>query len=222
MLGTFDLAALENGGRVEDASDRFYSPATNTIQPGRSRKMDDGWETRRRRDKGNDWIRYRLAGRARDPRRRDRHRLPQGQRAGWAGPLASRAAGAGDWFEILPRTRLQPDTRHRFRLDAPRPATHVRLDIYPDGGVARLRLTGRLTAAGYAALALRWFDLLPAAEAEQALTGAGLDSADAAALTAARPLRDSAGASAAAAALPPAGGAAAAHRREAVRRLLGI
>lgn len=60
VLGTFDLVALENGGQVEDASDRFYSPATNTIQPGRSRKMDDGWETRRRRDKGNDWIRYQL------------------------------------------------------------------------------------------------------------------------------------------------------------------
>ncbi|NEA60899.1 allantoicase, partial [Streptomyces sp. SID13666] len=50
-LGTFDLVALENGGTVEDASDRFYSSPVNTILPGRSRKMDDGWETRRRRDK---------------------------------------------------------------------------------------------------------------------------------------------------------------------------
>ncbi|CAM5377237.1 allantoicase [Streptomyces glaucescens] len=43
-LGTFDVVALENGGQAEDASNLFYSPATNTIQPGRSRKMDDGWD----------------------------------------------------------------------------------------------------------------------------------------------------------------------------------
>ena len=49
--------------------------------------------------------------------------------------------------DLLPRTRLQPDTRHRFRVET-RPATHVRLDIYPDGGIARLRLFGSLTADG--------------------------------------------------------------------------
>lgn len=64
-LGTFDVVALENGGSAEDASNLFYSPASNTIQPGRSRKMDDGWETRRRRDQGNDWISYRLAAQSR-------------------------------------------------------------------------------------------------------------------------------------------------------------
>ena len=49
-----------------------------------------------------------------------------------------------DWFGVLPRTRLQPDTRHRFLVPASAgPATHVRLDIYPDGGMARLRLHGR-------------------------------------------------------------------------------
>ena len=219
---TFDLAAQEHGGAAEAASDRYYSSPHNLNAPGRAAVMGEGWETRRRRDRGHDWVRLALAGAgevlaAEIDTTHFVHNAP-----GWAALLGRDAGAGGDWFEILPRTRLQPDTRHRFRLDGPRPATHVRLEVYPDGGVARLRLTGRLTAAGYAALALRWFDLLPAAEAEQALTGAGLDSADAAALTAARPLRDSAGASAAAAALPPAGGAAAAHRREAVRRLLGI
>ncbi len=52
---------------------------------------------------------------------------------------------------LLPRTRLQPDTAHRFRVDGAE-ATHVRLDIFPDGGVARLRLFGSVTAEGLADL----------------------------------------------------------------------
>jgi allantoicase len=61
-------------------------------------------------------------------------------------PGAARLLGSSDeqeWFELLPRTPLRPDTRHRFPLTTDRPATHARLDIYPDGGMARLRLLGR-------------------------------------------------------------------------------
>ena len=52
------------------------------------------------------------------------------------------------WFDLLPRTRLQPDTRHRFALGGTREVTDVRLDIFPDGGMARLRLFGGLTEQG--------------------------------------------------------------------------
>jgi allantoicase len=69
------------------------------------------------------------------------------------------------WFELLPRTRLQPDTRHRFRLPGDVEVTHARLDVFPDGGMARLRLFGGLTASGHEALTRRWFDLLPPAHA---------------------------------------------------------
>ncbi len=157
-LGTFDLAALENGGQVEDASDRFYSPATNTIQPGRSRKMDDGWETRRRRDRGNDWIRYRLAAQSEIRAVEIDTAYLKGNSAGWAS-LSVRDGEDGDWSEILPRTRLQPDTNHRFVLDGPVRATHVRIDIFPDGGISRLRLYGSLTEAGADALAARHREL---------------------------------------------------------------
>ncbi len=157
-LGTFDLAALENGGQVEDASDRFYSPATNTIQPGRSRKMDDGWETRRRRDKGNDWIGYRLAAQSGIRAVEIDTAYLKGNSAGWAS-LSVRDGEAGDWTEILPRTRLQPDTNHRFVLDGTVRATHVRIDIFPDGGISRLRLFGSLTEEGAAVLAARHREL---------------------------------------------------------------
>ncbi|CAM5238711.1 allantoicase [Streptomyces griseomycini] len=140
-LGTFDLAALENGGQVEDASDRFYSPATNTIQPGRSRKMDDGWETRRRRDRGNDWIRYRLAAQSEVRAVEIDTAYLKGNSAGWAS-LSVRDGEDGDWAELLPRTRLQPDTDRRFVLDGPVRATHVRIDIFPDGGISGSGCTG--------------------------------------------------------------------------------
>ncbi|MFD7611379.1 allantoicase [Streptomyces sp. NPDC059828] len=158
VLGTFDVVALENGGQVEDASDRFYSPATNTIQPGRSRKMDDGWETRRRRDKGNDWIRYRLVEQSEIRAVEIDTAYLKGNSAGWA-ELSVRDGGSGEWTRLLPRTRLQPDTNHRFVLDTPAVGTHVRIDIFPDGGISRLRLFGSLTEQGAAGLAARHEEL---------------------------------------------------------------
>jgi allantoicase len=149
-LGTFDVVALENGGAVEDASDRFYSPAANTIRPGRSAKMNDGWETRRRRDDGNDWIRYALTAQATVRAVEIDTGYLKGNAAGWAA-LLGRDGHDGEWHALLPRTRLQPDPVHRYLLDAgsaARPLTHVRLDIFPDGGVARLRLHGSLTETG--------------------------------------------------------------------------
>jgi len=142
-LGTFDLAALENGGTVEDASDRFFSPPVNLILPGKSRVMGDGWETRRRRDQGADWARLRLAGRGLIRAVEIDTANYVGNAAGWAG-LQGRDGEDGEWFELLPVTRLQPDTLHRLLIAAPRPATHVRLDVLPDGGIARLRLHGAL------------------------------------------------------------------------------
>ncbi|MET9323040.1 allantoicase [Streptomyces sp. NPDC003038] len=157
-LGTFDVVALENGGSVEDASNRFYSPPTNTINPGRSRKMDDGWETARRRDNGNDWIRYQLVAESEIRAVEIDTAYLKGNSAGWAS-LSIKTGEEGEWTEFLPRTRLQPDTNHRFVLDAPAVGTHVRIDIFPDGGFSRLRLYGSLTEAGAAAHASRHQEL---------------------------------------------------------------
>lgn len=150
-LGTYDLAALENGGHVEDASDRFFSSPFHSIHPGRSRRMDEGWETRRRRDRGHDWVRYRLTGRAELRAIEIDTGGYKGNAAGWATLSALDATTGADpaspgagWTEILPRTRLEPDAVHRFVLGGSVVATHVRLDIHPDGGVARVRVHGSL------------------------------------------------------------------------------
>ena len=149
---TIDLAALENGADVVACSDEFYSVPRNVISPGLARVMGDGWETRRRRTPGNEWLTLRLAGHG-------TVRLVEVDTSGYRGnaPAAfSVQTGDGQAFtELISGQPLQPDTVHRFRVDAP-PATHARLSIFPDGGIARLRLYGPLTAAGFDALRDRW------------------------------------------------------------------
>ena len=118
-----------------------------------------------------------------------------GQRARRGGPARLCRRGgrpdAAEWFELLPLTPLQPDTRHRLRLGpaASRLVSHVRLEIHPDGGMARLRLFGELTGDGRARLGLAWFDRLPAGHAAAVLAGeCGLTGQAAADLTGRRPL----------------------------------
>ena len=187
VAGAIDLAALAHGGAVSGCSDMFYSSPTNLISPGLARVMGEGWETARRRDGGNDWVELRLAGAG-------VVRLAEldtswfvGNAPGWASLRAREDPGS--WVELLPRTRLQPDTRHRFRVDAGAAATHVRLDVYPDGGMARVRLYGDLTPQARAELGLRWLNLLPDRHATQVLVDdGGLDPAAAGKLVSARPL----------------------------------
>jgi allantoicase len=162
---TFDLAALENGGDVRACSDRFYSAPRNAISPGLSRVMGEGWETRRRRTAGHEWLVVGFAAPAvvslaeidtsgylgNAPGLAELH-----GRAG-AGPHGQRSAEQGpDWLPLLPRTPLLPDTPHRFRLRPSAPCDQVRLDVFPDGGVARLRLYGSLTPEGLSQLYRRW------------------------------------------------------------------
>jgi allantoicase len=196
--GHADLAAIEYGGLVVACSDAFYGSPNNLVMPGLARSMGDGWETARRRDDGNDWVVVRLAA----PGYVDLVELDTSHFKGNA-PAAATLRGAdarvhnlddpAAWFGLLPRVRLQPDTRHRFRLGGAREATHVKLDIHPDGGLARLRLFGLVAPAQLDALTLRWFNTLPEAQARQVLTGAaGLDAAEADWLAADRPLGDAA------------------------------
>jgi allantoicase len=151
---TVDLAALLNGADIDDCSDRFYSSPRNALSPGLSRVMGEGWETRRRRGPGNEWLVVRLCSEG-------LVRLAEIDTSGYIGNAPGSASlegrgDDGDWFSLLPPTPLLPDTPHRFLLPDATPATHVRLSIFPDGGVARLRLRGSLTRAGLMALERRW------------------------------------------------------------------
>ncbi|MEJ3746258.1 allantoicase [Actinomycetes bacterium KLBMP 9797] len=167
LPAVIDLAALEHGGQVVSCSDMFYGSPQQLVAPGLARVMGEGWETRRRRDDGNDWVVVRLAA----PGRIQLAELDTTHFKGNA-PGAARLRGIDSrlsdldeldtWADVLPRTRLQPDTRHRFRIDQCPVVTHVRLDIFPDGGMARLRLYGEITPDGRAALLDRWRATTPA------------------------------------------------------------
>jgi allantoicase len=181
LTGTVDLAALENGGRVVGCSDAFYASAGNLILPGRPAGMAEGWENARRRGPGNDYVTVALAaaGRLREAgidtswfvgNAPDRVRLLAADVRDDAGGPALAAADSG-WREVLPLTRVQPDTRHRFRLDDAGVATHVRLDVFPDGGLARLRINGEILDEALAGLRRRWQDALP--EGQRAPTADG-------------------------------------------------
>jgi allantoicase len=193
--GKVDLAAIENGGTVTGCSNMFYSSPTNLISPGEARVMGEGWETARRRDEGNDWVEFALAGPGVVRLAELDTRYFVGNAPGWASLRGcdARIADVDDaaaWFEILPRQRLQPDTRHRFRLPAAREATHVRMDVYPDGGMARVRLWGDLSPAGREDLVVRWFNLLPASHARAVLAAdVRMGGAEAESVVAARPVK---------------------------------
>ena len=134
-------------------SDEFYGSAANLILPGRARHMGEGWENARRRDGGNDWALFRLAGAGVTHHVELDTSYFLGNAPGEF-RLSGCAAASDDtdelagatWWDLVPRRPARPDTRHRFLVEYQRPVTHVRLDVYPDGGMARLRVWGQPTA----------------------------------------------------------------------------
>jgi allantoicase len=147
--------------------------------------MGEGWETARRRDAGNDWVEVTLACEGVVTLVELDTSWFLGNAPGTASLTGSGPEGE---VELLPRTRLQPDTRHRFVLPGSAAVDRVRLDVFPDGGMARLRLWGRPTAAGRERLGRRWFDALPDVQALEVLGSVGLPPQQAGRLVGARPL----------------------------------
>ena len=150
-----DLAALANGGLVVAASDMFFGHRHNLILPGQARGMRDGWETRRRRGEGHDWAIVKLGreGIVRGVELDTSHFKGNAPGScsveGVGSPEASPEALSAEvrWREILPRVTVTPDAVRVFREEVRDvgPVTHARLNIYPDGGVARFRLFGSVT-----------------------------------------------------------------------------
>jgi allantoicase len=153
-----DLAAMQHGGFVVVCSDMFFGDRQNLIQPGRSINMGDGWETKRRRGPGHDWTIIRLARRGVLRRVELDTDYYKGNAPGscmleWCDAEGATAESLTDparkWTGLVPEAPLEPDGRHEFEVTgAGGPATHVRLNIYPDGGVARLRLFGTVVPPG--------------------------------------------------------------------------
>jgi len=191
--GPIDLAALEHGAVVETCSDMFFGSRNNLIKPGPSRSMADGWETRRRRGPGHDWAIIRLATAGTVERVEIDTTHFKGNAPGRATLEGTHAPGVAaealtGWRPLL-ATPLQPHTRHVFDGDLRRigEVTHLRLSVFPDGGVARLRAWGHLTehAAGISAL-----DAMSAEHATETLLRCCGSTRWASAMALARPFED--------------------------------
>ena len=146
-----DLAAVEHGGTVLQASDMFFGHRHNLIMPGRAQDMSDGWETKRRRGAGYDWCVIKLGNagtieRVEVDTSHFKGNYPESCLIEVGNENDDTNFDAIIWQELLPNTRLQAHTRHVFadELKSCGTATHVRFNIFPDGGVSRLRLYGRI------------------------------------------------------------------------------
>jgi len=157
-----DLASEENGGRALLASDEFFALKENLLRPGRGEfipdkytdcgKWMDGWETRRRRSEGHDWCIVRLGtpGLIKEINIDTNHFV--GNYPTHASvdacqvppftPIDYITDDKVEWVEILPRSELQGDSQNLFTINSNNPFTHLRLNIYPDGGVARFKVYG--------------------------------------------------------------------------------
>jgi allantoicase len=150
-----DLAAAINGGKAIACNDMFFSAMGNLVMPGRGVNMGDGWETKRNRTPNNrDWVIIRLA------RPGFIHRIVV-DTAHFKGNYPDRCSIEGCvskedapvlnnaviWQVVLPEQKLSADTEHTFikEIVATDLFTHVRLNIFPDGGVSRLRLFGKIS-----------------------------------------------------------------------------
>lgn len=152
---TLDLAAIEHGGHVVRESNKFYGPPQNLLLPGRGVNMGDGWETARRRTPGTDWAVVALgrpgvlerveldthffkgnAPQAVELRGLDARTLD--------GEALERALSTGDGFgPLVPKSPTEPHQRHALTPVSRRVVTHVRVDMYPHGGINRMRLFGQ-------------------------------------------------------------------------------
>ena len=160
-LGTngnpIDLAAAENGGVVVACNDSFFGPKDNLILPGRASTMGEGWETRRRRGPGFDWIIVKLGNAGIVQKIEvDTHHFKGNfpESCSLEGCMINgedflscdfRDSKNLAWEEILPRIQLKGHTQHFFEKElrtAGKTFTHIRLNIFPDGGISRLRVWG--------------------------------------------------------------------------------
>jgi allantoicase len=153
---TIDLASVVNGGLVLGANDVHYGAPGNMIMPGRAKDMSDGWETRRRRGPGYDWAIVRLGAPGMVRRIELDTNHFKGNYPASASIDACLQPGAdlaeaqlASWTPLLPNTALRAHHRHFFsgELLTTGPVSHLRLNIYPDGGVSRLRVHGIVAQA---------------------------------------------------------------------------
>ena len=150
-----ELSSLNLGGKIIAYNNAHYGDVSALLTSGRGKTMGDGWETRRRREPGNDWIIIKLAKSGII----EEIEIDTAHFKGNFPDKASISAAFFDekekvssiikqnknWKEILPPTKLKADKIHRFKkIIRSDEVNYVKLNIFPDGGVSRFRVFGKL------------------------------------------------------------------------------
>ncbi|WP_221796745.1 allantoicase [Oceanobacter mangrovi] len=151
-----DLAAALNGGRALACNNQHFGHMSNIIQPGKGINMGDGWETARRRTPGNDWVILALghAGTIEEILLDTNHF--KGNYPDKCSIQAAYVTGGTDdqietqslyWQELLPQQKMQPNQEHNYKAEVNDlgPVTHVKINVFPDGGISRVRLLGKVS-----------------------------------------------------------------------------
>ena len=160
FTGLVDLASQQMGGKALATSDEFFAGINNLIKPGRGEfiadkftehgKWMDGWESRRKRTNGYDWCMLRLGvpgvvrGLDIDTNHFIGNHAPFASVEGLRAPRTATISMLQEaiWTELLPQSALRPGSQNLFAINHPETWTHIRLNIFPDGGVARFRAFG--------------------------------------------------------------------------------
>lgn len=191
---TIDAASQDHGGIVVRSSNGFYTSAGMINRPDRARSMGEGWETRRRRDAGHDHaiIKLGISAHIRQVEidtAHFKHNASSHVEVYGCHAIDAPANSSRDWQPLVLRQRLQPDTRHVFRLRPESARVNwVRLDAFPDGGISRVRFWGRASAQARLQAGLQWFNALPNSQCRSVLAAEGLSGQGATELIAMRPL----------------------------------
>ena len=163
-----NLASAGLGAKALSCTDEFFAPLERMLQDAPAifiadkfddnGKWMDGWETRRLREPGHDWIIVALGARGKVDRAvvdtaffkgnfPDRCSLQGADLSEFSGELDDAIVTSSMfWKPMLSEQKLSADAIHEYgpEVDAIGPVTHVRFNIFPDGGVSRRRLFGTL------------------------------------------------------------------------------
>jgi len=159
LNGLIDLAQSRLGTKVVYKTDEFFAPAKRIINPwppvfkegvfDKHGKWMDGWETRRKRSKGHDYLILKFG----KPGKIDKVDIDTSYFSGnQPSKVSLEACYSKDnlpskntrWFKILQKKSTKANSHHFFNIKNNSIFTHIKLNIYPDGGVARIRVYGSM------------------------------------------------------------------------------
>jgi allantoicase len=150
-----NLSSILNGASVIACNNEHFGKAENILAPGKSKNMGDGWETRRRRDKGFDWlILNSVKGQKINNIEISTHHF-KGNFPSHCSLQAtfilkkkssqSIVKSSNKWKYLLNKVSLSPNKKHNFKnkLMKNNKINYIKINIFPDGGISRFRIFGK-------------------------------------------------------------------------------